>query len=175
VLHSDYVDTARARYLAYHITGARPVAVPGSDVLFFGGDHEPVINEVAQFLTGERLPIEVDRVLTTVLFTDIVGSTERAASLGDRRWRSFLDAHDQAVRDQLRPAGERGRHRRGMALGRIEHRPPQTGHVVEECRASDPTVVDFGHCGLARLREGNWSAWYASYMVAEQAGTDLPA
>ncbi len=102
VLHNDWVDAARARYLADHIAGARLVAVPGGDVLFFGADHEPVISEVAQFLTGRRLPVEVDRVLTTVLFTDIVGSTERAASLGDRRWRSLLDAHDESVREQLR-------------------------------------------------------------------------
>jgi class 3 adenylate cyclase len=53
-------------------------------------------------LTGERPVIEIDRVLTTVLFTDIVASTERAASMGDRRWRSLLDAHDQMVRDHLR-------------------------------------------------------------------------
>ena len=102
VMHNDYFDSARASYLAEHIAGARLVAVPGGDVLFFGGDHEPVISEVAQFLTGERPPIEVDRVLTTVVFTDIVGSTERAASLGDRRWGSLLDAHDQSVREQLR-------------------------------------------------------------------------
>lgn len=102
VLHNEHGDAARAQYLADHIPGARLVAVPGNDILFFGSDHEPVMSEVAQFLTGERLPLEVDRILTTVLFTDIVGSTERAASLGDRRWRSLLDAHDQSVREQLR-------------------------------------------------------------------------
>jgi class 3 adenylate cyclase len=56
---------------------------------------------IAEFVTGQR-PVEVERILTTVLFTDIVGSTERAAALGDRRWRSLLDAHDVMVRDQLR-------------------------------------------------------------------------
>lgn len=102
VLHNDYVDAGRAQYLSDHIVGARLVRVPGNDVLFFGGDHEPVISEVGHFLTGDRLPTEVDRILTTVLFTDIVGSTERAASLGDSRWRSLLDTHDQVVREQLR-------------------------------------------------------------------------
>ena len=102
VLQNDYLEPSRARYLADHIANARLVSVPGPDALFFGGDHEPVISEVAQFLTGQRLPVEVDRVLTTVLFTDIVGSTERAASIGDRRWRSLLDAHDRSIRDQLR-------------------------------------------------------------------------
>ena len=59
-------------------------------------------DEVAEFLTGERPLVEIERILTTVLFTDIVGSTERAASLGDQRWRALLDNHDRALRDQLR-------------------------------------------------------------------------
>lgn len=101
VLCNEYADSARARYLADHIAGARLVSIPGKDALFFAGDHDPVMNEVAQFLTGERPPVEVDRVLTTVLFTDIVESTDRAALLGDRRWRALLDAHDQRVREQL--------------------------------------------------------------------------
>ncbi len=67
---------------------------------------EQISDEIAEFVTGER-PAPVDRVLTTIMFTDIVGSTERAASLGDQRWRSLLDAHDRAVREQLR--GYRGR------------------------------------------------------------------
>ena len=61
-----------------------------------------LFDEVAEFLTRERPATPIDRVLTTVLFTDIVGSTARAASLGDQRWRSTLDAHDRAVREQLR-------------------------------------------------------------------------
>ena len=62
----------------------------------------PITDEVAQFLTGVRLDSEFERVLTTVLFSDIVGSTERVAAVGDHRWRATLDAHDKAVRDQLR-------------------------------------------------------------------------
>jgi len=60
-----------------------------------------VVNEVAEFLTGDRPALEIERILTTVLFTDIVGSTALAASVGNRRWRSILDAHDQTVRQQL--------------------------------------------------------------------------
>jgi class 3 adenylate cyclase/pimeloyl-ACP methyl ester carboxylesterase len=101
VLHNGSTDRDRARYLADHIGGARLIEVPGNDVLFFGGDYEPVISEVAGFLTGQRPPVEVDRILTTVLFTDIVASTERAASEGDQRWRTLLDAHDRAVRSEL--------------------------------------------------------------------------
>ena len=89
------------RYLADHIAGATFVELPGRDfAVVANGDH--VIDEVAEFLTGERPEVEIERILTTVLFTDIVGSTNQAASLGDRRWRARLDAHDQAVRDQLR-------------------------------------------------------------------------
>ena len=62
----------------------------------------PALEEIIEFLTGERPEVEVDRILTTLLFTDIVGSTEQAASLGDQRWRSLLDAHDRTVRDHLR-------------------------------------------------------------------------
>jgi class 3 adenylate cyclase len=60
------------------------------------------MEEIAEFLTGERPPVEVDRILTTLLLTDIVGSTERAASMGDQAWRLLLDAHDRTVRDHLR-------------------------------------------------------------------------
>jgi class 3 adenylate cyclase len=101
VLHNHGADAGRARYLAEHIPGARLVEVPGDDYLFFGADHEPVVREVAEFLTGQRPPVEVDRILTTVLFTDIVASTERVAAMGDKRWRVLLDAHDRAVRAQL--------------------------------------------------------------------------
>jgi class 3 adenylate cyclase len=90
-----------ARYLADHIPGARLVELPGEDNLMYVGDSDAVVDEVEEFLTGARHVPETDRVLATVLFTDIVGSTNRAAELGDRRWRDLLDAHDRAVRRQL--------------------------------------------------------------------------
>jgi len=89
------------RYLAEHIAGATLVELPGVDLSFTSAVGE-VTDEVAEFLTGERPAAEVVRILTTVLFTDIVGSTAKAASMGDQRWRMLLDAHDRAVRDQLR-------------------------------------------------------------------------
>jgi class 3 adenylate cyclase len=86
--------------LAEHLPDARFIEMPGADMNPpFGLE---AISEIAEFLTGERPIAEVDRVLTTVLFTDIVGSTERAVSLGDKRWHSLLDAHDHVVREQLR-------------------------------------------------------------------------
>jgi pimeloyl-ACP methyl ester carboxylesterase len=101
VIHNEYTDTNRARYLADGIEGARLIHVPGNDMLFFGGDLEPVMDAVTEFLTGERPAVEIDRILTTVMFTDIVASTERAAAEGDQRWRNLLDAHDRAVRSEL--------------------------------------------------------------------------
>ena len=95
------IPMEHGRYLADHIEGATFVELPGGDLSWTPANHL-VADEIAELLLGERPPVDVDRVLTTVLFTDIVRSTERAAALGDQRWRSQLDAHDRAVRDQLR-------------------------------------------------------------------------
>jgi class 3 adenylate cyclase len=92
------------RYLAEHIEGARYVELPGDFHLDGGPDGESdSLAIIEEFLTGRphEATIEVDRVLKTILFTDIVGSTERAAEVGDRRWRELLDAHDRAVRREL--------------------------------------------------------------------------
>jgi class 3 adenylate cyclase len=100
VSESLFLPIAHGRYIADHIDDARFIELPGGD-LGIPTDRQ-LLDEVAEFLTGERPVVEADRILTTVLFTDIVGSTERVASLGDHRWRSLLDAHDRTVRDQLR-------------------------------------------------------------------------
>jgi class 3 adenylate cyclase len=91
----------QSRYLADHIDGARLVELDSAD-LSFTPANSVIADEIAEFLTGERPAIEVERVLTTVLFTDIVESTQRAAALGDQRWRTLLDAHDRMVREHLR-------------------------------------------------------------------------
>ena len=104
VLHvkeQPFTPVDLGHYLAEHIDGATFVELPGGD-LSFTPANQVVADQVAEFLTGERPVVEVERILTTVLFTDIVGSTERAASIGDHRWRALLDAHDRTVRDQLR-------------------------------------------------------------------------
>jgi class 3 adenylate cyclase len=94
------------RYLAEHLPDARYVEIPGPH--FPGlGDVEAFGDEIEELLTGGRRTGEADRVLATVLFTDIVGSTERAAALGDRRWRELLVDHDAAVRRQLARFGGR--------------------------------------------------------------------
>jgi pimeloyl-ACP methyl ester carboxylesterase len=89
------------RYLARHIPGARLVEVAGIDHLPWVGDTDAILDEVEHFVTGTRRGAEPDRILATVLFTDIVGSTQRAAELGDRRWRSLLESHHALVRGEL--------------------------------------------------------------------------
>jgi class 3 adenylate cyclase/esterase/lipase len=96
-----FVPAAHGCYLAAHIPGAQLAEFPGDIHLSVVGGDAPLIDAVEEFLTGERRPHPVDRVLKTVLFTDIVGSTQRAAEIGDRRWRALLDAHDAMVRREI--------------------------------------------------------------------------
>jgi class 3 adenylate cyclase/pimeloyl-ACP methyl ester carboxylesterase len=98
---SPLFPSALFRYVAEHIAGARQVALPGSDIVLFYSGAEIVLGEVEEFLTGARHHVEADRVLATVLFTDLVKSTERAAELGDRRYRELLEQHHAAVRREL--------------------------------------------------------------------------
>src|SRR4029077_13734680 len=96
------MSVERGRYLAEHIPGARYIELPGTDHIPFVGDnaHE-IADAIEEFLTGARAPVTVDRVLATVLFTDIVGSTEKAVALGDQRWRDLLDNHHATIRRNL--------------------------------------------------------------------------
>lgn len=90
-----------ARWMAEQIEGARYVELPGVDHLLFAGDAEPIYDEIEEFLTGTRPNTVLDRVLSTCLFTDIVGSTEKAVTLGDARWRDLLGQHHTTVRRLL--------------------------------------------------------------------------
>lgn len=104
VLHRRNADVLRVdhgRYLAQHIAGARYVELEGSDYRWFVGDLETWAVEAQEFLTGIRPVPQADRVLATVLFTDLVDSTRRAAAVGDARWRQILDDHDAFMRRQL--------------------------------------------------------------------------
>src|SRR5437867_10138041 len=92
------VSIEDGRYLARHIPGARLVELPGDDHLPWVGDQDAILDEVQEFLTGVRPAVDIDRVLATVLFTDIVASTETAAQLGDRAWGALLDHHRAMVR-----------------------------------------------------------------------------
>jgi len=94
-------DPENGRYLADHIPDARFVNLPGADFEPFAGDQDALLDEVQEFLTGTRPAPVTDRVLTTVMFTDIVRSTQRAIELGDARWRDLQRAHHQRVRGCL--------------------------------------------------------------------------
>jgi class 3 adenylate cyclase len=105
VLHRSgdrWISVGHGRFLAEHIPGARFVELPGDDHLFYAGDADSVLDEIEEFLTGARHGPESHRVLTTVLFTDIVESTQLAARLGDQAWHDLLERHHAAVRYQLR-------------------------------------------------------------------------
>ena len=91
---------APRRYLAEHIPGAQFIELEGGAAIPFV-DSGPVLDAIEEFLTGQRTETEPDRVLATVLFTDLVASTSQAAEMGDRRWRNVLATHDALVRTQL--------------------------------------------------------------------------
>jgi class 3 adenylate cyclase/pimeloyl-ACP methyl ester carboxylesterase len=95
------VLTRQARYVADQIDGAMYVELPGVDHLSFIGDAEPILDEIERFVTGRRPLPDVDKVLATVLFTDIVDSTKRQAELGDRGWKELLERHHGIVRELL--------------------------------------------------------------------------
>ena len=99
--HDRDVKVEEGRWIATQIPGATFVELPGDAHTLWAGDTDEIVDEVEEFLTGARRGPEPDRVLATVLFTDIVGSTERATELGDRRWRELLERHHALVRQQL--------------------------------------------------------------------------
>lgn len=107
VLHrrDEVVPLELARDIATRIPGARLVELPGSTHLPWLGDCETVLDRIEEFVTGSRAEHRPDRALVTVLFTDIVGSTDLAARLGDTRWRSLLERHDALVRREVAAAG----------------------------------------------------------------------
>jgi pimeloyl-ACP methyl ester carboxylesterase len=100
-------DLRHSRYLAEHIPGARYVELEGVDSFPFFGDYDAILEEIEEFLTGVRSRGRLARALLTVMFTDIVDSTARAAELGDGRWRDLLARHDEAVRKELSRFGGR--------------------------------------------------------------------
>jgi len=95
------VPVEHSRDMAARVPGAKLVELPGRDHLWWFGDQDAIVEEVQEFLTGQREVAEPDRVLATVMFTDIVSSTERAAEIGDQRWRELLASHEAVVRREL--------------------------------------------------------------------------
>jgi class 3 adenylate cyclase len=110
---SAWIPPVLSRYLAEHIPGARHLEIPGSENLIWAGDQGRMVAELEEFITGVRPVPETERVLATVLFTDIARSTERAHTLGDHAWKELLDRHYAVTRQQL----ERFRGRQVVTTG----------------------------------------------------------
>jgi pimeloyl-ACP methyl ester carboxylesterase len=162
ILHrrGDRVVNWRAsKYLAEQIPGARYVELPGIDHLPWAGDAESVLGEIEEFLTGARAPVEPDRVLATVMFTDIVGSTERAAELGDARWRELLVRQQEAVRREL--TRFRGHEVKTLGDGCLATfdgpaRSIQCGQAITEVARSLGLEVRVGlHSGEVEIMDGD--------------------
>jgi class 3 adenylate cyclase/pimeloyl-ACP methyl ester carboxylesterase len=108
VLHREgdqHVRHGHGQFLADRIPGAKLVTLPGADDEWFSGDIEPLFDEIEQFVTGIRRARRTDRVLATILFTDIVGSTEHAAALGDAAWKLVRQAHEELLRSHIESFG----------------------------------------------------------------------
>jgi len=104
VMHREqdpFIDVRHSEYIASKIPDAKLVKFPGNENLVLTGRYDPLVDEVEEFLTGARREHPPDRILATVMFTDIVDSTRRAADLGDSRWRDVLERHDELVRRHL--------------------------------------------------------------------------
>ena len=98
---APFLEVEQGRFLGENIPSAKYVELSGSDLLYWVGNTREILDEIEEFVTGARGGFSTERVLATVLFTDIVGSTDRASQLGDERWRDLLDRHDQSVRTQI--------------------------------------------------------------------------
>jgi class 3 adenylate cyclase/pimeloyl-ACP methyl ester carboxylesterase len=108
VVHREddpHVRAGHSRFLADRIPDARLVMLPGDDNEWFSGDIEPLFDEIEQFVTGIRQARRSDRILATILFTDIVGSSERAATVGDATWKGLRDAHHELLRSHIQGFG----------------------------------------------------------------------
>jgi class 3 adenylate cyclase len=140
VLHRQgdrYIRVESGRYLAEHIPGAKFKLLPGGDHLLFSGDTDALVDEIEEFLTGRRQEPEGDVVLATILFTDIVQSTEQSTKLGPRAWRQLSDEHDSLVRAALRR--HRGHEVKTMGDGFLDTFDSGTRAVrcaIEICRGA---------------------------------------
>jgi class 3 adenylate cyclase len=162
VLHraeAGLVPVEKGREAADLIPDARFVEVPGTDAYGWPDVENPANDEIEEFLTGRRLPRETERVLATVLFTDIVGSTDRASELGDHAWRELLERHDAIVREQL--GRWRGREIKTVGDGFLATfdgpaRAVRCAHtIVEEVRELGMDVRAGLHTGECELTNGD--------------------
>jgi class 3 adenylate cyclase len=152
------VTTDHARYLAEHIPHARFLELPGTDGVLVTEHASEILDSVEEFLSlapGRSVP---DRVLATVLFTDIVNSTELAASMGDRRWKAVLETHDEITRDHVARLQGRLVESTGDGVLATFDRP---GRAIQAARSIQESIRTLGidiraglHAGEIELREG---------------------
>jgi class 3 adenylate cyclase len=179
VMHraDDGIDVEGARWLAEQIPGAQYVELPGDDHWPWITNPDEVVDEVEEFLTGERHEREPDRVLATVLFTDIVGSTQRATALGDRRWRDLLDQHDRVVSRDLERHRGRAIKMTGDGVLATFDGPARAINcataIREHVRALGIEVRVGLHTGECELRNGDVGG-IAVHIGARVAGTAGP-
>ncbi len=138
---NSFVPVELGRYLAQKVPGAKYVEFPGDDHLIWVGDWELVIDEIEEFLTGTRHRADPERALATILFTDIVSSTERAAELGDERWNALVERHDEVVRAQIENFGGRAIKTLGDGFLAVFEGPAK---AIRAARAMDVAVLTLG-------------------------------
>ena len=162
VLHRSedrLVPIGHARVLADSIPHAHRVELKGSDHLVVAGDQDAILGEVEEFMTGERREREPERVLATVLVTDIVSSTERAAAIGDREWRRILERHDEVVRRELARCRGREIKQTGDGFLAAFDGPARAvdcaASITERVRALGIDVRAGVHTGECELRDGD--------------------
>jgi class 3 adenylate cyclase len=174
------VTIDHARYLAEHIPGARLVELPGVDGVLVTEHADAILDRIEAFLSGIPGASAPDRVLATVLFTDIVGSTDRAAAMGDRRWKALLEAHDNIAREQV--AGSQGRFIESTGDGILAtfDRP---GRAIRAAGAIQDAMAALGldvraglHAGEIELRDGGQRVGgIAVHIAARVAAIAAPA
>ena len=151
ILHrtnSPAVPVENAHYLHEHIPGSKLVELEGEDFMPFLGDSQALVDEVEEFLTGSRTPRDDERVLATLLFADIVGSTSAAVSMGDHRWKELLDEVDGLVTRQVEWHGGRLVKQLGDGYLAMFDRPAQAVRAAARiCRETRAHNVEF-RCGL---------------------------
>jgi class 3 adenylate cyclase len=172
--HSRFIPVQVGQYLAEHIDGARFVGLDSADTAPWGESGDVIADEVEEFLTGRRSG-SVERVLATVLFTDIVDSTGRAAALGDRAWRALLDEHDAIVRSELARFGGREVNTTGDGFIAAFESPTQAVRAGAAMAAAAQTIairvgVHTGECE----RRGNDLAGLTVHIAARVAALAAP-
>jgi class 3 adenylate cyclase len=164
------VNRRGAEWMAGQIPGARYVELPGVDHALYAGDGDAVVDEIEEFLTGVRRGADVDRILATVMFTDIVGSTTHVAALGDRKWHDLLDEQNAAVRREL--ARFRGREVKSLGDGMMASfdgpaRAIRCGVAVTEAVRPFGLEVRVGlHTGEVEVMDGDDVGGIAVHIAA---------